>query len=182
MLAKYFDCLYTSIVWVSMKKIVVREGLILLGIAVLFVSLQVLKYIEQTKKIRFEQTGEVVEICDRLDSNKTRWLGEDLNGPVYMPSGVYVMVPELVSFNQTNHDLKKDFPNIYNPAVCKLDKQEKTVAVQRYYDPDGRQIRFIDYNKLSLIPILLYLCYLIVRFVFWGIKPLRKQCAQNDSL
>jgi hypothetical protein len=171
---------YTSVVGeVSLRKIIVIEGLIILGIAMLYVDLQFLNYREQTKKLQLEQTGEVVGICDRLDTNKTRWLGEDL---VYMPTGTYVMIHGLESFNETNHTLKKDFPNINNPVACKVDKQKKTVTVQRYYDSDGKQVKFIDYSKLSLIPILLYLVYLIVRLVFWGIKPFRKYFSEQPTL
>jgi hypothetical protein len=156
----------------NIKKIIAREGLIIIGILILLSAMLVLDHREREKKRHFERIARIAEIVEaaRGDSEERP---KD-SGTLFAPTGIYVMLEKPTDLIRMQEVLKKDFPRLSNPQFIEWDNQDRNVRVQYYYDSNGMQLVFTDYRTAVIITIFLYPAYWLVRFIFWSVRTLKQ--------
>jgi hypothetical protein len=156
----------------NMKKIIAREGLIIIGICSLLVTAVYLNSKEQTKRIAYVKTAEIVEVVELIPTPEEQKKDDPGDWEEVKPAGIYVMVQKPTDLIVMKKTLKKDFPKMNNPFFVALDHQSREMTIQRFYDNAGNSKRFIDYSPMLLAVALSYPAYLIVRFILWAAKTL----------
>lgn len=156
----------------DVKRIIAREGLIIIAVLMLLGAMLVLEYRERDKRRSFEKTakiGEIVEPSPNVTEKPTK-----NGGTFFTPTGIYVMVQKPMDLIRMDETLRRDFPKLRDPQFIEWDDQDRSVSIKHYYDSSGSRVAFTDYGTAVVLVILLYPVYWLVRFVLWSIHTLRQ--------
>jgi hypothetical protein len=153
------------------KKIIAREGLIIIAVLMIFGAILGLMYRENENKQHFEKSAKIAAIAQAyIDPDKP----PNSDGKIFLPTGIHIMVQKPTDLIRMQESLKKDFPNFRDPAFVELENQDKSVSIRHYYDSNGFRVEFTDYRTAAVLVLLIYPVYWIVRFVVWSIRTLRQ--------
>jgi len=151
------------------KRVIAREGLIILALMVALTATLLLGCWETDKQRIFEKNAsvaEVVEPVSKLPGEPPKTVGSF--------TGFYIMIQKPVDLIRLQKVLRRDFPDIKDPQCIEWDDQDKTVPVKYHYDSNGSRISFVDYRVVFMALVLMYPVYWLVRFVIWSIRTLRQ--------
>lgn len=154
----------------NIKRMIAREGLIVIAICLLLSLTLYLNSREQAKKYVYETKAKIVEVVESVPA--TGWEGE---APKELkPTGLYVMAEKPTDLILMVIALKKDFPTLNNPSFIAWDHQSNSVTVLHHYDNAGKHRTFIDYSPMLIALVFSYSAYLLIRFILWAVKVLRQ--------
>ena len=159
------------------KRIIAREGLVIIGICLLFAVAMYFDGKERSNKYEYGRKAQIVEVVEvtlpaNSDESKEPWEAVHTE----RGTGIYVMAQKPIDPTRLVESLKRDFPKVKNPSYIEgtLDPWMNESRVKRYYDDSGNEIKFVNYDTTILVVILLYPVYLLVRFILWAIKTLKQ--------
>jgi hypothetical protein len=159
----------------KMKRIIAREGLIIIGICSLLIVVFYMNSKEQAKRIAYESNAEIVEVVELIPTPQEQKKGDPADWQEVKPAGIYVMMQKPTDLIPMKQTLKKDFPKLNNPFFVALDHQPKQITVQHYYDNAGNPKKFTNYSFILLAVLFSYPAYLIIRFIIWATKVLKQK-------
>ncbi|MBP7528737.1 MAG: hypothetical protein KA801_12465 [Syntrophorhabdaceae bacterium] len=167
----------------NIKRIVAREGLIILGaITAVVLSFLITDHL-RIKSSEYKRTATVYEILDADPSSKklNSKNGEKIEiGHWSRLTNIFIMVPGIYHNEQYLTNLsRKYFPDVKNPEFEKRDAISKESyamsdpVIIKYYNFDGTEKSINDLRMLFYICLALYPAYLLSRFIWWAIRTLR---------
>ena len=154
----------------KLKKIIAREGLIIISLLLLSGILFFLDlWIDNQKKA---YKSNVQEIAPLVHGEKTG------RGQLFVPQGIILQFPKNTSEDVITQTLKRDFPNIQVNDWIIFDSP-KGQNINAVYDEKGNRIFNSIFYKINLSYVYLffligaYPLYLLVRFFVWAIGTLK---------
>lgn len=153
----------------KIKRIVAREGLIIIGALAI---LAVVFLMNEREHLRMQEYGRSAVRAEIIISPSGA--GRDvIDGS--KSTDIYIMYPKIHDAKKLDENIRKDFPNINNPNYIIWDDQSRCWPIRKYYDAKGKTIGFTDYSPTLVLAFLLYPGYLLVRFIWWAIQTLTKK-------
>lgn len=150
------------------KRIIAREGLIIIGVLAILAVIFFLSEREHLRIREYERNAKRAEIISGSGDGKEVFAG-------LKSTGIYIMYPKKLRGKDIDESIRKDFPGINNPEYIIWDDQSKCWPIKKYYDADGKTIGFTDYSLALTLAFLIYPAYLLVRFIWWAIQTLTKK-------
>lgn len=188
---------------VYIKRIIAREGLIIIGLFILSVSGFVLNEVQHAAIRDFKAEAQTFELgnwdrpfiddlglVENKDANNKENRDDLLSKRRFFTgAGTYVLFPEGVDSNIINRTIKKDFPDKDVISSSSNFTPIDDLIIQ-YYDKQGNRaftglFYKLDFKILgAVLPLLAYSLYLIIRFIIWAISILRtkgEKIARDES-
>lgn len=191
------------------KRIIAREGLIILSLILIAVLSLYLASALESKKHEYISNAQEVEIAQQgkptappktPQTNERPSLDEiygvsgkqqaSLQGDEWVeffPKGIIVLFPKDTSKSVIEQTIRRDFSYINKVDFILHDKLESWRFVDRYYDSEGNRKfdSFIYKRDFFTIAVFLFLgaypLYLLIRFVIWSIKTLKNRTGENEQ-
>lgn len=156
----------------NIKKLIAREGLILIGtITAIVISILVSAHL-RTKISEYKQNAVIYEIFDGFQDPSLSEYNTTHKGRWIAVRNIYVMAHPSTPARIMREALKRDFPDIKEPEFEKRDNNHR-ICISKYYDNYGKAKSVDDLRILIYISLALYPAYLLLRFIWWAIRTLR---------
>ena len=156
----------------NIKRIIAREGLIIISVLAVLGVLLGLEYRENGKRRVFEKGARIAEVVEPSPNNAEK--SPKTGGTFFSPTGICIMVQKPIDLIRMDQTLRRDFPKLRDPQFIEWDDQDRSVSIKYYYDSSGSRIEFIDYGFVVVLILFVYPAYWLVRFVVWSVRTLRK--------